>query len=308
MKIILLLGAVLVLSMQVTPQKADAPSALQSIVDTERAFARTSAEQGTRSAFLAFIAEDGTLYRPTAVNGKKWLLEHPTPPSQKRPLLAWQPAFADVALAGDMGFTFGPWEFKEDLKDAKPVAFGHFATVWKRQADGSWKFVIDHGISHPQPQATITPWQLPSNYKQKSWKPVKLDLEAARTILMNRDREFSSASSAQGIAQAFSVYSMDDVRLFRNDNYPFAGRAAAVKALSAKAPPNHVLTWQPLDGDVSGSDDLGYTRGTYTLTSSEDPNKIAERGNYVRFWKKQNGVWKILLEIADPLPSEPASE
>lgn len=304
MKTIILLCCVLVLSMHIQPQKGETSSALQSVVDTERAFARTAEEKGTRPAFLAFIAADGILFRPTAVNGKKWLLEHPSPPSQKRPLLAWQPVFADIAIAGDMGFTFGPWEFKQDIKDVKPVAYGHFATVWKKQADGSWKFVIDHGISHPQPQVAMTPWQLPANYKLESWKPAKFDLEAARNVLMTRDREFSNASAVQGIAKAFSAYSAEDVRLFRNDNYPFAGREAAVQALSTKTPANRVLTWQPLAGDVSASDDLGYTYGTYSLTSSEEPQKIVERGNYVRFWKKHDGVWKVLLEIADPLPPE----
>src|SRR5688572_4725516 len=106
MKTIHLLGCVLVLTGGIAAQKHESTAALQSLVDTERAFAKTSEDKGTRSAFLAFIAEDGILYRPTAVNGKKWTLEHPLPQSEKRPLLAWQPAFADIALAGDMGFTF----------------------------------------------------------------------------------------------------------------------------------------------------------------------------------------------------------
>jgi ketosteroid isomerase-like protein len=304
MKTIFVLGVVLFLSLPVAFQKAEQPS-VQSVVDTERAFARTSAAKGTRSAFLDFIAEDGILFRPAAVNGKKWLLEHPSSTSSdKRPLLAWQPVFADISLAGDLGFTLGPWEFKQDIKDAKPVAYGHFATVWKKQADDSWKFVIDHGISHPEPQGPLTPWHLPPNYKQKPWKPMKFEIEVARTNLMNRDREFSNTSSKQGIAKAFSEYSLDDVRLFRNDSYPFVGKEAAVIGLSSKTPTNIVMTWQPLAGDVSRSDDLGYTYGTYALTSIEAPNKIKERGNYVRFWKKHNGVWKVLLEVADPLPPD----
>ncbi|MGH9961693.1 MAG: YybH family protein, partial [Pyrinomonadaceae bacterium] len=163
-------------------------SALQSVVDTELAFAKTAEKTGTRPAFLAFIAEDGVLYRPAAVNGKKWLLEHPLPPSEKRPLLAWYPSYAEVALAGDMGITFGPWEYKEDRSDQNPVACGHFATVWKKQADGGWKFVIDHGISLPQPKTPITLWQLPANYTPKPWKPTTVDLEAARAALLNHDR------------------------------------------------------------------------------------------------------------------------
>ena len=58
-------------------QKVEAPSALQSLVDTERAFARTSEDKGTREAFLSFIAEDGILFRPAAVNGKAGTRRHP---------------------------------------------------------------------------------------------------------------------------------------------------------------------------------------------------------------------------------------
>src|ERR1043165_6665833 len=89
---------------------------LQQMVQTEQAFARMAAEKNTRDAFMAFIADEGLLFRPTAVNGKKWMSEHPVPPSDKRPLLAWQPAFAGMAAAGDLGLTTGPWEFKEDVK------------------------------------------------------------------------------------------------------------------------------------------------------------------------------------------------
>ena len=126
-------------------------SALQSMVDTERAFAKMSEDQGVRPAFLAYIADDGILFRPTAVNGKQWFKEHPLPPADKRALLSWQPTYADISLATDMGYTTGPWQFKADINDEKPVAWGNFLTVWKKQPDNSWKFVIDLGISNPQP-------------------------------------------------------------------------------------------------------------------------------------------------------------
>ncbi|MGI8838356.1 MAG: YybH family protein, partial [Pyrinomonadaceae bacterium] len=119
-------------------QQANEKSALQSMVDTELAFARMSLEQGTRPAFMAFIAEDGILFRPRAVKGKQWMIDHPLPPSDKRALLSWYPSLAGIAESGDMGYTTGPWEFKDDIKDAKPSAFGNFLTIWKKQADGSW--------------------------------------------------------------------------------------------------------------------------------------------------------------------------
>src|SRR5687768_7313068 len=124
MKIVLcLMVCILLLVANSAAQKSDSGSVLQSLVDAERAFARASEEKGTREAFLAVIADDGILFRPAAVNGKKWLLDHPAPASPKRSSLSWQPRFADISAAGDMGYTTGPWEFREDIKDAKPVGY-----------------------------------------------------------------------------------------------------------------------------------------------------------------------------------------
>lgn len=80
-----------------------------------------SEEKGTREAFTEFIADDGILFRPTAVFGKKWMQEHPLPASPTRSVLSWQPILADVSRAGDLGYTTGPWQFRKDIKDAKPT-------------------------------------------------------------------------------------------------------------------------------------------------------------------------------------------
>ena len=89
-------------------QTKDRANDLRTMVETERAFSRMSEEKGTRGAFAEFIAEDGILFRPTAVFGKKWMQEHPSPPSTARPWLSWQPIFAAVSRAGDLGYTTGP--------------------------------------------------------------------------------------------------------------------------------------------------------------------------------------------------------
>src|ERR1041384_2545298 len=177
---------------------AQGQSALQEMVKTEQAFSKMAEEKNARDAFMTFIADDGLLFRPGAVNGKKWMLEHPLPPSDKKPLLAWQPAYAGMAASGDMGFTTGPWEAKADINDEKPQGYGHFVTVWKKQADGSWKFVVDLGISHPQSGGPQTLWQ-PPDRKMPSFKPV--DVSAATEELLNRDRKFN-----------FAAYPSPDVR------------------------------------------------------------------------------------------------
>jgi ketosteroid isomerase-like protein len=278
-------------------QKTKQTSALQSMVDTERAFARMSEEQGTRPAFMAFIADDGILFRPTAVKGKPWMTEHPVPGSDKRPLLSWYPTVADIARAGDMGYTTGPWEFKTDIHNAKPVAFGNYLTVWKKQPDGSWKFVIDLGISNPRPSQAAASWSLPNNYRQAS-PGRRIDVKAETNALLAREREFSNASAKLGAPKALDAYASDDVHVFRNDMQPFVGKAMAAAALPAKAV---TWTWEPAFADVSQSGDLGYSYGTYHLSKTDATAKV-ETGNYYRIWRKQGHAWKVVADLLDPLP------
>ena len=277
-------------------QKKTGVNDLRSMVETERAFARMSEEKGTREAFAAFIADEGILFRPTAVLGKKWMQENPLPPSTTRPLLAWQPIFAFVSSAGDLGYTTGPWQYKRDIKDAQPTAFGNFMTVWKKQADGSWKFALDLGVSNPEPKDPVTIWQ-PGQGQMDQEISAKVDQQLARSGLLDAERKFSQVSAELGARESFLLYAAKDVRLFRNDHFPFVGKMAAADAL---APVTAEWTWTSLFAGVSISGDLGYTYGIYELR--EKAGIVSERGNYARVWKKVLGDWKLVIDVADPLP------
>jgi len=287
----------------VTPaQKPAINSALHEMVATERAFAKASEEKGTRESFMMFIAEDGILFRPGPVVGKKWMQENPVPASDKRPLLAWQPTFGDIAASGDMGYTFGPWEFKADIKDPKPAAFGHFATIWKKQPDGTFKFAIDLGISHPDSATPAVPWQPEEVHIAAGRNKItEVNVAATRDSLTKHDREFSKVSATQGALKAFSSYAAENVRLFRNGHFPFVGKSAIAGALAGN---KGVLTWQPTATDVSRSGDIGYTYGLYEIRRNDGARTLTGKGNYMRFWKKQDGAWRVVLDLDDPLPLE----
>src|ERR1044072_860790 len=265
--------------------------------ETERAFSRLSEGKGVRESFTEFIADDGILFRPGPVTGKKWMQEHPLPPSDKHPVLTWQPVFAGISRAGDMGYTTGPWQFKSDSKDAKPAAFGDFMTVWKKQADGRWKFAIDLGVGHPEPKIAMAAWRPPSMPKSTRYR--RVDVTSARESLLRTEREFSKASSEQGAVGAFRLYAASDVRVFRNDKMPFVGRKTAVTAM---APLSREWTWTPTFADVSISGDLGYSYGTYEVREKTGNGLLLENGNYLRVWQKINGTWAVVIDVADPLP------
>ena len=46
-----------------------------------------------------------------------------------------------------MGFNYGRYELRITGKDGKEsVRTGWFLTIWKRQPDGSWRYVMDTGV------------------------------------------------------------------------------------------------------------------------------------------------------------------
>jgi ketosteroid isomerase-like protein len=272
---------------------AQAQTPLQEMVLTEQAFSRMAAEKNTRDAFMAYIADDGLLFRPEAVNGKKWMLEHPVPPSDKRPLLAWQPAFAGMAAAGDLGFTTGPWESKPDINDEKPSAYGHFVTVWKKQPDGSWKFVVDLGISHPQSGGPQTLWKPEDKTSTPRVLPT-VDVAAERKALLKRDRDYSEDSLKNGLVNAFQLQASPNIRVYRNGSLPVIGRDEAVDLIRVSGG----MGWTPRGGDVSRSADLGYTYGVYDIT--DNAKKVVEHGSYVRIWKREQGGWRVVLDVTNP--------
>ncbi len=96
-----------------------------------------------KDAFLGTLLNDAVLLAPHAPIAKGsdafgGLLELPGVE------LAWQPISAEVSASEDMGYTFGTYELKFDGPDGNPVVDeGKYLTIWKRQADGSWKVAVD---------------------------------------------------------------------------------------------------------------------------------------------------------------------
>jgi ketosteroid isomerase-like protein len=267
----------------------------RSLVEAERAFAKTSEVKGTREAFLENLADDSVLFHPGPVDGKKWWNDQPVRPG----VLSWQPIYASVSRAGDLGYTTGPWEFREKSLEDKPVAFGYFVSIWKRQADGAWKVILDLGTRNPAPQTPAPVLLFPRDYPNNAKANQKVDVEAERSALIKTETEFAKLLITKNTVDSFLSYLADGVRLYRTNNFPLVGKEAASVALAAKP---GVLTWQPAKADVSTSGDLGYTYGTYEFKAIGD-NKPAESGNYMRIWKKQaNGKWRIVLDLLNPIP------
>jgi ketosteroid isomerase-like protein len=115
----------------------------EDLVAAEKAFAADAGARNTRAAFLAALADDGLVFASGLRNGKQvWQAR-----KEDKSRLEWAPAVAEIAASGDLGYTSGPWRYTPAGAD-KPAAFGDYFTVWKKQADGKWKVLIDQGVGH----------------------------------------------------------------------------------------------------------------------------------------------------------------
>jgi ketosteroid isomerase-like protein len=284
----------------VSPAPAvDRQAALDGLVAAEKAFAKTAAEKGMREGFLAFLAEDSLVFDPDPANGRQVWKGRPASPA----LLEWFPVHSEVSLAGDLGFNTGPYDFRPKPGEA-PVAWGQFATIWKRQADGGWKAALDLGTSTPEPPAPPVPaiaLSGPARVEESALP--KVDAEGARAALLDADRALAAATQEKGSAAAYEGVLTDDVRLLRVSRQPVLGREAA-RALLAENP--MPTTWEPLGGGVARSGDLGYSYGFVKRHEEGPESPWINTSNYLRVWRREpNGPWRLAFEVFSPRPQKP---
>ncbi|MDF1612587.1 YybH family protein [Stygiobacter electus] len=271
-------------------------SSLNSLISTEYSFSKSAAEVGTRDAFLKFISDDGIIFRPNPVNGKKFLSE--SKPSGG--LLSWYPVIAFVSRAGDLGFTTGPWQWRQNRIDSVALAYGNYCTVWQREANNEWKFVIDLGNRNDKPSVLperlkIDTTKLNSSFLIKMIKHEKPD------ELIELDKQFALISSKIGVEAAYKKFVNDKSRLLRDGKFPIIGRQQISEYFTQQFAGYNL---KPIDGRISSSKDFGFTYGELEIIKPDSVRRAVskERNNYMRIWKKEQKRWIIIVEVANIIP------
>lgn len=122
----------------------------------EDAFCAMAKSHGLRAAFQHFAAPDVAFIDtdPRQWRGPAAVLQR-IGPDQPGKSLTWSAYFTDVSDDGTLAYNYGRYEFRRTAADGKvSVATGWFLTIWKRQPDGSWKYVMDNGApDQPAPAA-----------------------------------------------------------------------------------------------------------------------------------------------------------
>jgi hypothetical protein len=104
-------------------------------IDAERAFVADAQKLGQWTAFRKYAADDAVMFVPQQVNAQAFLKDRKDPPAS----VYWWPGKSFVSCDGSYAVNTGPWVRQYGK------AVGYFTTVWKRQPDGSWKWIYDGG-------------------------------------------------------------------------------------------------------------------------------------------------------------------
>ena len=68
--------------------------------------------------------------------------------------IRWRPTEAGIIVPHMYGYTIGRSEIKQKEKEGRRmIQRGMYLSIWKRQADGTWKIVLDTSLSKDPPVA-----------------------------------------------------------------------------------------------------------------------------------------------------------
>jgi hypothetical protein len=127
------------------PARAPAPMVFSDpgeVVAAELAFARLARDKGQWHAFRATAAQGAQMFAPQPVRVEDFLKGRAEAPAG----LVWQPYAVWSSCDGAYAVTQGVWH--------NGARQGWFATVWQRQRNGAYKWVLDQGGDLTKPAET----------------------------------------------------------------------------------------------------------------------------------------------------------
>ena len=254
----------------VIPCIAFTQDGLDEMIAAEKSFAAYSVVNNTKDAFLEFMDTSAVMFE----NGEpfksyeRWMKKKKT-----QGVLNWWPLYAEISNSGDFGYTCGPWTFQPKTVNDTVVASGYFFTVWKKNEDGMWKFILDVG-TEAGPIVKDTGIIKVNTPKTKGTEESLLlaeqeFIELSRGDLNQLYLKFLRGNSVlckegEGLIWMKLPWHLAP-RILNNSHYTIKGNALAP------------------------SGDIGYVYGIVTNETEKD--------TYLRIWRHTSKGWKLALQL-----------
>lgn len=145
--------ALLIAGLTIAGHAQDNSALKDTLMQTDTRFAKDCEANGMYHAFTSYASPDDVIEMGEGslpVIGVDSFKVHWAKRKDRKTPLRWHPVKADVS--GNLGYTFGYWSNEGKTEAQKDTTYyGVYVTVWKKQKDGSWKYVLDGGNDTPKP-------------------------------------------------------------------------------------------------------------------------------------------------------------
>ena len=153
--VVVLLVATVAVPVSRPPVSAATKATVETLKQLEGEFMKAAANKGSKG-YMSYYADDSVEVPNGAplISGKVNIAQGMGFLDDPNNRLEWTPIGGDISASGDLGYTYGNYEFHSKDKDGKVhIEYGKYASIWKLQKDGSWKVVLDMGNSSPAPKS-----------------------------------------------------------------------------------------------------------------------------------------------------------
>lgn len=250
-------------------RSSEAAQAMDRVFATEAQFAADAEATGIVPAFRRYVGPNAIMFLPEPI------IINPRLETANWPgTIQWRPAFAVASSAGDVVVTTGPsvWRVGE------AADYGYFFTVWLRQADGAYRFVVDGSATMSENLLTSL-----------DGAPERLFARSGASVAIDAAEGDFHTDAAHDELEATASRFEARGRLLRPGRAPGLGPAAAREVLSARG-----ARYERQGGGVAMSNDVAWS---YGLVAWSD----GARGVYTRIWRCNGRVWRIALDNVAPL-------
>lgn len=133
----------------------DKAAVKREVAALEDQFCAMAREKGVLAAFQHFAAPDVAFLDvdPRQLRGRDAVLAR-MKDFPKDATLTWSATFTDVSDDATLTYNYGRYELRAKGPDGtERTSGGWFLTIWKKQPDGSWRYVMDNGTpDRPAPK------------------------------------------------------------------------------------------------------------------------------------------------------------
>jgi ketosteroid isomerase-like protein len=136
------------------PALAQAKS-LEAAMQVDRDFAAMAKKDGLKAAFLQYMDKDGSFIQPGVMINTAEKVAAGFDGSLPDFMVDWTPDGGHGSSSGEMAVTTGLYQI---TTGGQTIEKGRYVTVWRKDAAGQLKAVMDTGVADPaQPAGPATP-------------------------------------------------------------------------------------------------------------------------------------------------------